>query len=112
MLRAHPFDVALPRMRRFIKAINDANGVPDGPLTGYNETTTHAFLHLVHATMAAYGGTHPTTDAESFIAAHPQLLSKHVLRLFYSPARRLHPDAKGSFVPPDMAPLPRPPGEG
>jgi hypothetical protein len=37
---------------------------------------------------------------------HPQLMSKHVLRLFYSPAGRMHPEAKATFIEPDLAPLP------
>jgi hypothetical protein len=38
---------------------------------------------------------------------HPQLMTKHALRLFYSPQRRMHPDAKGRFIEPDLTPLPR-----
>ena len=106
MLREHGFDEARARMQRGIRAINEKGGVVDGPLTGYNETTTHAFLHLIDATMRAYGEVFPTPDAQSFVETHPQLLSKHVLRLFYSPGWRLHPDAKANFVEPDMAPLP------
>ena len=73
---------------------------------GYNETTTHAMMHLIAATMAAYGEAMPTPDADSFCDTHPHLLSKHILRLFYSPARRMHPDAKSRFIEPDLATLP------
>lgn len=107
MLSRYPFDEALARMSRGIRAVNDANGVPDGPLEGYNQTTTHAFLHLICATMRAYGESQPTPDAETFCDTHPQLTNKHILRLFYSPERRLHPDAKHTFVEPDLAPLPQ-----
>jgi hypothetical protein len=106
-LREHGFDGALARLRTGIKAYNAANNVPDGPLMGYNETTTHALLHLIHAVMRAYSETFPTPTADSFCDAHPQLMSKHVLRFFYSPQRRLHPQAKVRFVEPDLAPLPR-----
>ena len=106
MLRAHPFDEALVRMRRGIQAINDKAGVPNGPLTGYNETTTHASLHLIHACMTHYAATHPTADADEFWSVHTQFHSKHILRLFYSPARRILPEAKARFVEPDLAPLP------
>ena len=107
LLRAYGFDEALARLQVRIRAINDANGVPDGPLTGYNETTTHAYLRLIDGTMRAYGDAFPTPDSDSFVATHPQLSTKHALRLFYSPERRLHPDAKMRFVEPDLAPLPR-----
>ena len=93
-------------MRAGVKAYNAAHNVPDGPTEGYHETTTHAFLHLIHATMRAYSKVFPTPDAEAFCETHPQLLTKHVLRLFYSPERRLHSDAKTRFVEPDLAPLP------
>jgi len=106
-LREHGFAAALQRMRAGIQAYNAANDVPSaGPLEGYNETTTHAFLRLVDATMRAYGAAIPTSDADSFCDAHPQLMSKHVLRLFYSPDRRLLPEGKVRFVQPDLAPLP------
>ena len=106
-LRDHPFDEALAKMRSGIKAYNAANNVPEGPLQGYNETTTHAFMRLIAATMSAYGDMFPTPDADRFCGTHPQLLSKFVLRLFYSPERRGHPDAKHRFVEPDLAPLPK-----
>ena len=106
-LRAHPFDAALARVRGGIKAYNAANDVPEGPTSGYNETTTVAFVRLVAAVMAAYEPVMPAADAESFCDAHPQLMSRHVLRFFYSPARRTDPRAKHEFLEPDLAPLPQ-----
>jgi hypothetical protein len=108
-LRDLPFAAALARLRAGIQAYNAAHGVPEGPTSGYNETTTQAFLRLIAATMAAYGAMFPTPDADSFCDTHPQLLQKHVLRLFYSPAQRMRPEAKWAFVEPDLAPLPRVP---
>jgi hypothetical protein len=75
--------------------------------SGYNETTTHAFMHLILATTRAYGGTHPAPDADAFCDSHPQLMTRHALRLFYSPGRRMHPLAKSRFMEPDLAPLPQ-----
>jgi hypothetical protein len=106
-LRTHQFDQALLRMRAGIQAYNAANKVPEGPTSGYNETTTHAFLHLIAATMAAYGEQMPTPTADSFCDMHPQLMTRNVLRLFYSPEQRMHPLAKTQFIEPDLAPLPR-----
>jgi hypothetical protein len=106
-LREHGFDRALEKLRTGIKSYNAANNVPDTPTSGYNETTTHAFLHLIDATMRAYGDVVPTPTADAFCDAHPQLQHRHALRLFYSPQRRMHPEAKTQFVEPDLAPLPR-----
>ena len=106
-LTRFPYLDALERIRAGIKAYNAANNVPEEPLSGYNETTTHALLHLIHAVMQAYARVFPTPNADAFCDTHPQLMSKHVLRFFYSPERRTHPEAKARFIEPDLAPLPR-----
>lgn len=106
-LRSLPFNDALARLRTGIKAYNAHNHVPEGPTSGYNETTTAAFCHLIAAVISAYGPVIPTPTADDFCDAHPQLLSRHVLRFFYSPDRRMDPRAKTEFVEPDLAPLPR-----
>lgn len=105
-LQRYSFPEALDRMRARILAYNAHHNVPDTPTSGYNETTTHAFLHLVAATMQAYGQSHPTPDADTFCNTHPQLMTRHALRLFYSPERRVHSSAKTHFVEPDLAALP------
>jgi len=106
-LKQHPFAEALERMRRGVQAYNQSQNIPEGPTSGYNETTTCAFVHLIAATMQAYDGALPTTTADEFCDTHPQLLSRHALRFFYSPQRRMDPRAKTQFVEPDLAPLPR-----
>jgi|GEM_PF-747140 len=100
----HSFAEAMERLRTGIKAYNEKNQVPEGPLSGYNETTTYAFLILVAATMSAYGKLLETPDSDSFCDRHTRLMNRNVLRLFYSPAQRSHPDAKTKFVEPDLAP--------
>ncbi|MDB5333366.1 MAG: hypothetical protein JWP03_4517 [Phycisphaerales bacterium] len=106
-LRRHPFDLALEKMRAGVKAYNASHEVQESPTSGYNETTTHAFMHLILATMTAYGQTFPTPTADGFCDTHPQLMTRHALRLFYSPERRMHPLAKGQFIEPDLSPLPK-----
>lgn len=110
-LSRYPFDQALARMRKSIKAYNAANNRPEGPTMGYNETTTHAFLRLVDTTMRVHAAEFPASTAGAFCDMHPQLMTRHVLRLFYSRERRQHPDAKTRFVEPDLAPLPVVPDE-
>lgn len=100
------FDGALERLRSVLQAYNVRQNVPDEPTRGYNETITVAFLRIVHATMRAYGGALPTADGESFCETHPHLLHKELLRLYYSPDRRMDPQAKRVFLEPDLAPLP------
>jgi len=100
------FDHALRKIAAAIRAYNAANNVPESPTSGYNQTTTHAFLHLVAAMIAAYEPAFPSKNADAFCDTHPQLMTRHVLRLFYSPQRRMHPQAKLKFIAPDLAPLP------
>jgi outer membrane protein assembly factor BamD (BamD/ComL family) len=106
-LAQYPFPQALDRIGKGIRRYNQHNKVVESETSGYNQTTTHALLHLIAATMRAYAKTHPVTDSDSFCEMHPQLMSKHILRLFYSPQRRMHPQAKKQFVEPDLAPLPK-----
>lgn len=106
-LGCHPFPEALVKMRAGIKAFNGRHQIPETPTIGYNETTTYALMHLIAATMQAYGQVRPTPDGNSFCDTHPQLMTPYALRLFYTPERRMDPLAKTQFVEPDLAPLPR-----
>jgi hypothetical protein len=106
-LRDLPLAAALDKVRAGICAYNAANAVPESPTSGYSETTTVAFVRLVAATMAAYGDAFPTPTADAFCDAHPQLMTRNALRLFYSPQRRMDLRAKTEFVEPDLASLPR-----
>src|SRR5579863_7415328 len=105
--RQYPFEEALRRMRASIKAYNASTNTPESPVRGYNETTTRAFLHLIAATLSSCEKTHPVKTADEFCDTHQQLMNRNVLRLFYSPAHRMHPLAKLMFVEPDLALLPR-----
>jgi len=106
-LKRHSFSEALDKMRSGIIAYNSKNQVPEGPTSGYNETTTHAFLHLIAATAAAYGQVISISDADAFCDNHPQLMTRHCLRFFYSPSRRMDPRGKTEFIEPDLTPLPK-----
>jgi hypothetical protein len=111
-LSSYPLPEATDRVRAGIKAYNAANRVPEGPMSGYNETTTVAFMRLIDAVRQAYSAIMPTADSEAFCEKHPQFLHREILRLFYSPQRRLHPDAKTRFVEPDLTALPSIPVDG
>ena len=106
-LTKFPFPDALEKIRIGIQKLNAANKVEESSTSGYNETTTVAFAHLVAATLAAYSPVFPTPTADAFCDTHRHLLSPTILRLYYSPTQRMHPDAKAKFVEPDLAPLPR-----
>lgn len=105
-LRTFPFDQALVRIRLGIKKYNAANQVADGPNSGYNETTTQAFVRLIAGAMRTCGEAVALLDADGFCDTHPQLMTNHALRAFYSTEARMDPRAKTEFVEPDLAPLP------
>jgi hypothetical protein len=106
-IRANPFETALDCIRSGIQRLNAAHEVPEGPTRGYNETTTRAFAVIIASTIAAYGVEMPTPTSTDFCKTHPHLLQKTLLRLFYSPSRRMDPRAKKRFLRPDLANLPR-----
>lgn len=105
-LRELSYEDALAKIRDGIKRYNAAHAVSESPRSGYNETTTQAFFRLVATIMAAYGESMPTSTADSFCDAHPQLMTPAALRFFYSPSRRADPRSKTQFIEPDLAPLP------
>jgi len=107
LLDREGFDTALARLREGLPRLLEVFGITDAPTQGYHETTTHAFLQLVDVTNRAYQSEMESSNSEAFCVAHPQLQSSKVLRLFYSPARRMDPRAKSEFLEPDLAPLPR-----
>ncbi|MEK7950802.1 hypothetical protein [Luteolibacter soli] len=104
-LSRFPFEEALNRLRSGIRAYNAAHGIGDTPTGGYHETMTCAWCHLVHTTLRQFG---PAASSDAFLDAQTQLKDKRVLLLFYSRDLIMSPEAKSSFIPPDLAPLPQP----
>ncbi len=95
-------DEAIDRMRSGIKAYNAVHGVEDGPLTGYHETTTQAFMCLIHQALREHG---PIQDSHEFCERNPELLDRRVLLCYFTRDRIMEPAAKSGFVEPDLAPL-------
>jgi hypothetical protein len=102
-LTRHGFEIASTKLRDGIRAYNVANNVPESPTSGYHETMTRFWLHIIQATVQQYGAL-PTSD--EFFDFHPQLSQKKNHRLFYSPALFTSPVAKSQFVEPDLTRLP------
>lgn len=109
---------AIPKVTAGIRAYNQSQGIVDTPTSGYHETMTIAWLHLVAAMLAEYGPTGAVSadsppflgpdapPSQEFLEAQSQLREKKLLRLFYSRARFCSPEAKYDFVAPDLATLP------
>ncbi|MFO0833231.1 MAG: hypothetical protein U0637_15465 [Phycisphaerales bacterium] len=109
LLRAHGLDGATLRMREGVQRYNARWGIEQTETGGYHDTMTIAWVRILHAVMVAYG---PGADAEAFLAEHPYLLSRFLLRLYYSRPRIMCAGARAGWVEPDLAPLPSPPAGG
>jgi hypothetical protein len=99
-----PFAQAMDAMRDGIKKLNASHGLVETPERGYHETLTRAWLTVISATIRSRGR---AEGFEAFAAEHPHLLSRTLLRVFYSPSG-MPPESRYSFVAPDLAPLPAP----
>lgn len=106
-LQQYELEEAILRMKQGVIAFNEHNKIEESETSGYNETTTVAFMCIIDSVMKNYDRVFPVDNSRDFCETHPQLLSKHILRLFYSPERRMDPRAKQEFVEPDLAPLPK-----
>jgi hypothetical protein len=104
-LRQFSFEKALSRMRGGIKAYNAAHGIVDSPTGGYHETMTQAWLQLIYVALRQFDA---AECADAFLDAQTQLGEKRVLLWFYSRDRLMSPEARATFVAPDLAPLPQP----
>jgi len=91
-------------LRERIRDYNVATGVANTDSGGYHETITRFYLRVIRAFLDSVDTARPIDD----IAA--QLIAQHgehdlVLR-FYSRARLFTPEARSSWVEPDLLPLP------
>jgi len=103
-LRRYPFAEAQARIRESIKAYNAAKQLPDSLTSGYHDTMTQAWMHLVYFTLCEYG---PAENADAFFDQHPQFWGKKALRFFYTKERFVTAQAKTEFVEPDITPFPK-----
>src|SRR5690349_848635 len=79
-LRELSFPQALDRLRTGIQTLNRVNGVKDTPTSGYHETITVAWAHLVAGAIARSGMANSFAD---FAQRNPDLLQKERLRAHY-----------------------------
>lgn len=70
----------------------------------YHETVTRAWLLAVRHFMAR---SRPCGSADAFIDAHAELLDAGIMLTHYSRERLFSADARGHFLEPDLAPIPR-----
>jgi hypothetical protein len=100
----HPLAAATDKMRAGVRAFNAAHQLPDLLHSGYHETMTQAWMHLVDVTLREFG---PGENADAFVDKHTQLLSKRALLFFYSRDLIMSAEAKYGFMHPDLTPFPQ-----
>jgi hypothetical protein len=103
-LRRYPFEQAQARIRERIKAYNASKQVHESLTSGYHDTMTQAWMHLVYYTLCEYG---PAENADVFFDQNPQLWGKKALRFYYTKENYVTERAKAQFVPPDVTPFPK-----
>lgn len=93
---------AMARVRAALKRFFATKKIDPGAM-GYHETITVAWLRLVDHVMRR----HPRAENSiAFCGRHPYLMNSSLLKLFYTDKRLYGPEAKRSFVEPDVTPLP------
>jgi ketosteroid isomerase-like protein len=100
-LCGHPIDAAVERMKASLLAFLAHLGVDPGK---YHETITRAWIMAVDHFMQRSGGSYDS--AASFMQANPVLLDSKIMLTHYSAEVLFSPEARRSFVQPDIQPIP------
>ena len=95
---------ALPLLRERIRAYNEATGVPNTETSGYHETITRFYLHVIRRFVQSVDGSRPIDElAWSLIE---QCGDRILPMRYYSRERLFSPGARAAWIEPDLAPLP------
>lgn len=95
---------ALARLRVGIRRLNDRHGTPNSLTSGYHETVTRAYVHLLGELLDRCPADMPLHERVAGIISGP-LADNNVLFRFYSRERLMSPVARSEWVEPDIAPL-------
>ncbi len=98
-------DSAVQKMRDALLSFLEHNNVPRSK---FHETLTRAWVLAVRHFM----GRSTSTSAADFIAKNPQLLDSKIMLTHYSASVLFSPDARATFVEPDLDPIPPLAGQG
>lgn len=97
-------DEALTRLRLGIRRLNDSHGTLNSETSGYHETITRAYVRLLAQFFDACPSAMPLAERVSRLIASP-LAEKEALLEFYSRELLMSPEARASWVEPDIMPL-------
>ena len=98
-LTEYDTDAAVQKMRDALLKFLEHNSVPRSK---FHETLTRAWVLAVRHFM----NRSTSTSAAEFIAKNPELLDSKIMLTHYSASVLFSPDARASFVEPDLDPIP------
>jgi hypothetical protein len=94
-------DGACAAMRRALHEFLARSGIDPAK---YHETLTGAWVLAVRHFLV---NSLPCASADDFLRHNPRLLDPAIMRTHYSGTALASPDARATFVAPDLAPIPR-----
>ncbi len=103
-------DEAVERLRRGIRALNDSHGTANTDSSGYHETITRAYAHLIAEFLGACTEKNSLAARVEALLASP-LAHKNALLRYYSKERLMSVAARREWSSPDLKPLAWPPEE-
>jgi hypothetical protein len=96
-------DAAIQKAADGIRNLALQNGLP----TLYHDTITRAWVYVVAAAI----GHSSSASFTGFIEEHPRLLDKHLLLEHYTSGVLTSPQARATWVAPDVRPIPGAPSD-
>jgi hypothetical protein len=101
---------ALPRLRASIRSLNDSHGTANTPTGGYHETITAAYVRLIAEFLAEGAAALPPEAEQALDAKVGRLLASPLadrafLLRFWTKERLMSPEARATWLEPDLAPL-------
>ena len=100
----YPDAAALELLRGRISAYNEATGVPNTAQSGYHETITRFYLHVIRVFLRSVDLSAPIDELAH--ALIEQWGDKNLPLRHYSPHRLFSAEARRAWFEPDLVPLP------
>jgi hypothetical protein len=97
-------DEALARLRVGIRRLNDSHGTPNSATRGYHETISRAYVVLLAEFLDSVSDTMPLAERVTRLLGSP-LSARDALLQFYSRERLMSPEARATWIEPDVQPL-------
>jgi hypothetical protein len=95
---------ALAALRAGIRRLNESHGTVNSATGGYHETITAAHVQLIDLFLATFEPGAPFDERVAALVTSP-LADRSILLRYWSRERLLSPEARATWLAPDLAPL-------